>query len=162
MDSPLLGRLVASKLRLRQADKVFGGKAKEISEKMIFFTRRPVTWKRIEILDKRWKALYSKANKRPLGENWLRGSFDPVLVAQSRVRTTKCNPVSGVRFNKHGHNFQNIGSKMNQRLLIVYEPTLICFGSDILKIVTVSVLCDTTFTIVFFQWGSTSAAHNSA
>ena len=39
---------------------------------------------------------------------------------------------------------------MNQQLLIGYEPTLIHFGSDILKIVAVLVLCDTTFTIVVF------------
>ena len=37
MDSLLLGRSVASKLRPQQADKVFWGKAKEISEKMFFF-----------------------------------------------------------------------------------------------------------------------------
>ena len=40
-----------------------------------------------------------------------------------------------VEKNKHGHNFQNIASKLNQRGLIVYEPTLIQFGADILKIV---------------------------
>ena len=39
---------------------------------------------------------------------------------------------------------------MNQQLLIGYEPTLIHFGSDILKIVAVLVLCDTTFTVVVF------------
>jgi len=37
--------------------------------------------------------------------------------------------------NSPGHNFQNIASKLNQRGLIVYEPMLIQFGSDILKIV---------------------------
>ena len=52
--------------------------------------------------------------------------------------------------NKHGHNFQNIGSKMNQRLLIGYEPTLISFGSDVLQIVAVLVKSDTAFTGVFF------------
>ena len=44
-----------------------------------------------------------------------------------------------VEKNKHGHNFQNIASKTNLRGLIVYEPTLIQFGADILKIVAVSV-----------------------
>ena len=34
---------------------------------------------------------------------------------------------------------QNIASKTNQRGLIVYEPTLIQFGADILKIVAVLV-----------------------
>ena len=38
--------------------------------------------------------------------------------------------------------FQNTSSKMNQRLLKGYEPTLICFGSKILKIATVLVLMD--------------------
>ena len=42
MDSPLLGRSIASKLRPQQADKVFGGKAREISEKDLF-TFRPAT-----------------------------------------------------------------------------------------------------------------------
>ena len=42
-----------------------------------------------------------------------------------------------VEKNKHGHNFQNIASKTNQRGLIVYEPTLIQFGAEILKIVAV-------------------------
>ena len=39
---------------------------------------------------------------------------------------TKWGPLGklwGVQKNKHGHNFQNIGSKLNQRGLIVYEPT---------------------------------------
>ena len=39
---------------------------------------------------------------------------------------------------------------MNQRLLKDYEPTLICFGSDILKIATVLVLLYATNTH-FFQ-----------
>ena len=39
--------------------------------------------------------------------------------------------------NRYGLNFQNIASKTNQRGLIVYEPTLIQFGADILKIVAV-------------------------
>ena len=59
--------------------------------------------------------------------------------------------------NKHGHNFQNIGSEMNQRLRIGYEPTLIRFGSDILEIVAVLVKSVTTFTGVFYRnvniWG---------
>ena len=44
-----------------------------------------------------------------------------------------------VEKNRYGHNFQNIAFKLNQRGLIVYEPTLIQFGADILKIVAVSV-----------------------
>ena len=44
-----------------------------------------------------------------------------------------------------GCNFQNIGSKMNQWLLMGYEPTLIRFGSDILKIVAMLVFFDGSF-----------------
>ena len=47
--------------------------------------------------------------------------------------------------NSPGHNFQNIASKLNQRGLIVYEPMLIQFGSDILKIVAVFVFFDGSF-----------------
>ena len=57
----------------------------------------------------------------------------------------------GVQNNKYCHNFQNIGSKINQRLFIIYEPTLIRIGSDILKIVAVSVFCDTANTLSFFE-----------
>ena len=68
--------------------------------------------------------------------------FDPVLVARSWVSATKWGPLaklSAVEKNKHGHNFQNIASKTNQRGLIVYDPTLIQFGADILKFVAVLV-----------------------
>ena len=61
--------------------------------------------------------------------------FDPVLVGRSWVSVTK---------NKHGHNFQNIDSKMNQRWVIDYDPMLIRFGSDILKIVAVLIFLDTS------------------
>ena len=37
--------------------------------------------------------------------------------------------------NKYSHNFQIIASKTNQHGVIVYDPTLIQFGADILKIV---------------------------
>ena len=41
--------------------------------------------------------------------------------------------------NKHGHNFQNIASKRNQRWVLNYDKPLINFGTDILKIVAVLV-----------------------
>jgi hypothetical protein len=44
--------------------------------------------------------------------------------------------------NSPGHNFQNIGSKLNQHGLIDYEPMLIQFGADILKIVAGGVFLD--------------------
>ena len=74
--------------------------------------------------------------------------FDPVLVARSWVSATKWHPLaklSAVEKNRYCHNFQNIGSKLNQRGLIDYEPTLIRFGSDILIIVAVLVFFDGSF-----------------
>ena len=71
--------------------------------------------------------------------------FDPVSVGRSWVSATKWGPLAklcAVQKNKHGHNFQNIASKLNQRGLIVYEPTLIQFGDDNLKIVAVLVFLD--------------------
>ena len=44
-----------------------------------------------------------------------------------------------VKKNKHGHNFQNIASKTNQRWVITYDNPLIHFGTNILKIVAVLV-----------------------
>ena len=57
-----------------------------------------------------------------------------------KKNTCKC----GVRFNKHGHNLQNIASKTNQHWLITYEKPLIHFGTDIFKIVAVLVKSDTS------------------
>ena len=64
------------------------------------------------------------------------------------MSATKWGPLAkllAVAKNKHGHNFQNIGSKLNQRGLIDYEPTLIQFESDILKIVAVLIFFDGSF-----------------
>ena len=55
----------------------------------------------------------------------------------------KREAICGVQKNKHGHNFQNIASKTNQHGVIVYDPTLIQFGADILKIVAVLVFLNT-------------------
>ena len=55
------------------------------------------------------------------------------------------NNVMMMQEDKHGRNFQNIASKMNQRLVIGYDPTLIRFGSDILKIVAVLIFFNTAF-----------------
>ena len=76
------------------------------------------------------------------GKNRDAAEVDPIF----QKKQLKC----GVQKNKQGHNFQNIGSKMNQRLVIVYDPTLIRFGNDILNIVAVSVL-NTANTLLFFR-----------
>ena len=68
------------------------------------------------------------------------------LFLSPEVSATKCGPLAkiwGVTKNIYGHNFQNSGSKLNQRLLIGYEPTLLRFGSDILTNKTISFLFDT-------------------
>ena len=48
-----------------------------------------------------------------------------------------------VQKNKHGRNFQNIASKTNQRWVINYDKPLIHFGTNILKIVAISIILDT-------------------
>ena len=45
-------------------------------------------------ISEKWNFLndgYSQGNKRLFGKNWLQGIFDPVFVARSRVRATKCD-----------------------------------------------------------------------
>ena len=51
--------------------------------------------------------------------------------------------------NRYDLNFQNVGFKMNQRLVIVYDPTLI-HGSDVLKIVAVSFFLTSVLQLFFF------------
>ena len=63
----------------------------------------------------------------------------PKLTLFSKKKQLKC----GVKTNKHGHNFQEIAFKTNQHWVIVYDPTLIHFGADILKIVVVLIFLDT-------------------
>ena len=53
------------------------------------------------------------------------------------LNVQKLNTDAFCQKKKHGQNCQNIASKMNQRGVIVYDPTLIQFGADILKIVAV-------------------------
>ena len=84
-----------------------------------------------------WTAHFSTQDSENVYERCVQQIFDPVLVARSWVSATKWGPLAklwAVKKNKHGHNFQNIASKMNQRWVIDYDPTLIRFGSDILKI----------------------------
>ena len=118
---------MASKLWEHEPDTFFGGKDKEIREKRNFFINRPVP-------------------KKFLWENFLghppRKFFGPCFGLPKLGECDKMRSVSKImRYhkNRYGHNFQNIGSKMNQRLVIVYDPTRIRFGSDNLKIVAISV-----------------------
>ena len=87
---------------------------------------------------------------------WVRGGRSLPYFPKKTTTKMRCHK------NRYGRSFQNVGSKMNQRLLIVYEPTLIRFGSEILKIVAVPVFFGHRIYIFFWKIGLTSAARNSA
>ena len=114
--------------------------AREISKKRNFFVNRsiPENFQWENFLGQVPTESLRTQDSENVYEKWIQQIFDPVLVARSWVSATKWGPLAKlwtVKKNKHGHNFQDIGSKMNQRLVIVYDPTLIRFGSNILKIV---------------------------
>ena len=67
---------------------------------------------------------------------WVRGGRSLPYFQKKTVNT--------VLKNRYGHNFQNIASKTNQRWVINYDKPLIHFGTDILKIVAVSVFLNTS------------------
>ena len=52
--------------------------------------------------------------------------------------------ICGVTENRYGQNFQNIASKTNQPWVLNYDKPLIHFGTDILKIVALSVFFNTS------------------
>ena len=63
---------------------------------------------------------------------------------------------------RHGHNFQNFGSILNQRGTNPLGSTLIRYGAEILKIVAVSFFFDTSFLLLKkLKFESTSRVHNS-
>ena len=69
----------------KRPPKFFGGQQQKLVKNGIFFSsaRYSQTKRDFGMRHKRWKAWYTNGNKRLLGENWLRSSFDPVFVAQS-------------------------------------------------------------------------------
>ena len=120
------------------------------SQKVIFWVKRsvPKNFQREIFLGLVSTESLRTQDSENVYERWVQQIFDHVLVARSWVSATKWGPLAkllAVAKNKHGHNFQNIGSKLNQRGLIDYEPTLIQFGSDILKIVAVLVFGNGSF-----------------
>ena len=140
----------ASKLWVQEPDTFFGGTDKEIREKRNFFVNSsvPKNFQRENFLGQVPTESLGTQDSENVYERWVQQIFDPVLVARSWVSATKWGPLAklwAVKKNKHGHNFQNIGSKLNQRGLRDYEPTLIRFGSDILKIVAVFIFFDGSF-----------------
>ena len=70
-----------------------------------------------------------------------------VITAQSQEMAAKVSlspKLWGVKKKRHGHNFQNFGSKSNQRGTMWVSSTLIRFGAEILKIVVVSFFLNTS------------------
>ena len=135
---------------VREPDTFFLEAAREISEKWNFFVKRsvPENFGRENFSGQVPTESLRTQDSEYVYERWVQQIFDPVLVARSWVSATKWGPLAkllAVAKNRYGHNFQNIKSKLNQRGLIDYEPTLIQFGSDILKIVAVSVFGNGSF-----------------
>ena len=95
--------------------------AREISEKWNFFVKRsvPENFRRENFLGQVPTESLRTQDSENVYERWVQQMFDPVLVGRSWA--TKWGPLAkscGVQKNKHGHNFQNIGSKMNQPWVI--------------------------------------------
>ena len=135
--------------------KFLWGTATEITEKRNFFTLRPITQKRREILG--WAIKGGKPDIHegtPLGENWLRSSFDPALVVRSRLRATKCVPLAklwGVKKKPHSHNFRNWACPLKSLLPIVYGKKWFKFASSILKTLGVGFICNTANMLLFSE-----------
>ena len=140
----------ASKLWVHEPDTFFLEAAREISEKWNFFVKRsvPENFGRENFSGQVPTESLRTQDSENVYERWVQQIFDPVSVGRSWMSAKKWGPLAklwSVTKNKHGHNFQNFGSKLNQRGLIDYEPTLIQFGSDILKIVAVLIFCNGSF-----------------
>ena len=68
------------------------------------------------------------------------------MAAQSRVKSQDFFPQSGgVQKKRHGHNFPDFGSILNQRGQKWVTLTLIQYGAEILKIVAVSFFCNANY-----------------
>jgi hypothetical protein len=89
-----------------------------------------------------------------------------VITAQSQEMAAKVSlspKLWGVTKKRHGHNFQNFGSKSNQRGTMWVSSTLIRFGAEILKIVAVSFFFNgPSLLFLKLKFELTSGAHNSA
>jgi len=139
---------VASKLWVHEPDTFFLFEDTKISEKWNFFVKRsvPENFGRENFSGQVPTESLGTQDSENVYERWVQQMFVPVLVARSWVSATKWGPLAklcGVKKNKHGHNFRDIGSKMNQRWVIDYDPMVIRFGSDIFKIVAVFFFFDT-------------------
>ena len=135
---------------VHEPDTFFLEAAREISEKWNFFVNRSVPE------NFQWENFSGQVPTESLRtqdsenvyERWVQQIFLPCF---GRLKLGECDKIGSVskimsrQKNSFGHNFQNIASKLNQRGLIDYEPTLIQFGSDILKIVAVLVFVNGSF-----------------
>ena len=135
---------------VHEPDTFFGGTDKEIREKRNFFINRPVPKKFL------WENFLGHPPRKSLRTHHsdkmlkkLKQNFGPCFGLPKLGECDKMRSISKImtfeKKNRYGHNFQNVGSKMNKRLVLVYDPTLIRFGSDILKILAVSVFRNGSF-----------------
>ena len=97
---------------------------------------------------------YRKYHRLRFQNIYIRGGYNFFWPCFGRLKLVEGDKMRSVRKNKrcyknrYGHNFQNIGSTMNERLFIGYEQTLIGCGSDIL---TVSFFLTQQFSFYFFE-----------
>ena len=107
---------MASKLWVHEPDTFFLEAAREISEKWNFFVKRsvPENFGRENFSGQVLTESLRTQDSEYVYERWVQQMFEPVLVARSWVSATKCRYQNyEVQTTKHGHNFQNTGSKMN-------------------------------------------------
>jgi len=85
---------------------------------------------------------------------WSKSTESEILSSSSKI--------VGVQKKRHGHNFQNFGSILNQRQSNPLFSTLIQYGTEIWKIVAVSFFLDTaTLWKKILRFDPTLSSHNS-
>ena len=110
-----IGKVSGIKIVGTQARYFFLEAAREISEKWNFFVKRsiPKNFGRENFSGQVPTESLRTQDSENVYERWVQQIFDPVSVGRSWVSATKRGPLAklwAVKKNKHGHNFQNIGS----------------------------------------------------
>ena len=86
---------VASKLSVYEPETFFAdGQGNQSKTETFYSLARNSETKRLGWVIKRSNDGFEFGTKRLFGEKWLRCSFDHVLVAQSRMRATKYDPLA--------------------------------------------------------------------
>ena len=110
---------------------LFLGTDKEISEKRNFFVNPSENFQCEHFSGRVLSEIPQTQVSQYLYKRGVQIFFDRILVAWSWLRAAKCDQLEKNKRcykNRYGHNFQNIGSTMNERLFIGYEQTLIGCG----------------------------------